>query len=845
MELLRKSSLPTPLFPERLVSEHSTFDILVSSGITWVASGADLCYALMMYGARTGVPLCVGLSIGVLIALLTSDFSWQPSVRRCPAVALSEPSVPQPVVDYVDNAEHWKVVVKKPPSTQPNAHQDVPHPGNQLIRARYAATELGIREKLIVVVLGQSSLSVALNASIGRHVPRVQLFFENSRIDAELATMANISPYRPNGQHAHVSILNSIFNQSFHENYDWFLLIPDTSYVNPFRLNDIVNHVNWNVPRVLGVANAEGNCMLQGGILLSNPALQSLIQQRHLCNSIVKPSDPEALEQCIRHATNLSCSDYVENYDYRWWKVEDSGEAGGASAVHDRVLTLSKYSGFNESLTVSPLLSDADARTLHEHFVRVEIAKLDEEIKKLDEESRQLGLANVDGPSWPTAVPAYSKAPNRYQVPKWEYFEGNVIFRNKPNQNVEPLEGNDFLDVKEVTAVAKAKVAEDPSSQGLTFVRLRNGYRIFDPRRGMDYMVDLVYRSSDDLAGDAELIVKRVHVCRPIVNTKIMHQVPYVKEDTDVTVVVPIQSTDDVAAFRKFARRHRDLCVSSPVDSRQTRIAVVMRGVDAAAARTVGSELGEIKATCKSWQMDTTILLLRSEKRSLFAVAALDAAVDHYGNQMIYLYLSPYADFQKEFYDRIRINTIKHFQIYVPIPFSEFHPQIVNAYNVLTDYEDKIAAGKSDSGSLADNMFIDNEQPVVDRLKRLNMMADKKKAEKPLVVHKDQGAFDTNDFSVFAVYGDDYVQMLDVFREKHGEDALTNMLDLAPMFISHPSIHILRAVEPTLRLRYRPKVCSNRLPTADYARCVLSRSETLATKAQLAKIIFSHLSGKS
>ncbi|KAK0417201.1 hypothetical protein QR680_012876 [Steinernema hermaphroditum] len=758
----------------------------------------------MVYGARTGVPLLVGLSIGVVLALLTSDFSWQHSsfVRRCPAGLFSGPAIAESPTDYVDNAEHWKVVVKKLPMVQPNSHQNAPHPESKVVRARFAATELGIREKLIVIILGQSSLSVALNASIGRHVPRVQLFVETSRIDAEMATMSNIVPYRPNGQHAHVSIFNSIFNQTLHENYDWFFVIPDTSYVNPFRLNDIVNHVNWNVPRVLGAANSDGNCMLQGGILLSNPAMQSLIQQRHLCHSIVKPSDHEALELCIRHATNLSCSNFVKKYDYRWWKVEDGGDAAGASAVHDRVLTLSKYPGFNESLTVSQLLSDADARSLHEHFVRVEITKIDEEIKLLDLESRDLSLANVDGPSWPTAIPSYSKAPNRYQVSKWEYFTETEIFRNKPNQNVEPLDGNDLLDIKEVIAAAKEMVLKDYSTKDLSFFGLRNGYRLFDPRRGMDYMVDLIYRFSDDLNGESESVVKRIHLCRPIVNTRLMHQVPYVKEDTDVTVVIPVQSSDDATALRKFIRRHRDLCISSPVDNRQTRIAVVLRGIDPTTARLIGSDLSDLKATCKSWQMDTTLLLLRSEVKSFFTIAALDAAVDHYGNQMIYLYLSPYADFHKEFYDRIRINTIKHFQVYVPIAFSEFHPQIVNAYNILMESEDKMASGKSDSANLADNMFIDNEQPVIERLRRLNAMSsDKNKLEKVLLVHKDQGSFDTNDFSVFSIYGDDYVQMRDSFREKYGEGAMFNMLDLAPMFTGHSSFHLLRAVEPGLRLR--------------------------------------------
>lgn len=82
----------------------------------------------------------------------------------------------------------------------------------QVIRAGFAATELGIREKLVVILLGQSSLMVALNASIGRYVPHLQLFADISRIDGDIAILPNLIPYRLNGHHSHIPVLSLIFN---------------------------------------------------------------------------------------------------------------------------------------------------------------------------------------------------------------------------------------------------------------------------------------------------------------------------------------------------------------------------------------------------------------------------------------------------------------------------------------------------------------------------------------------------------------------------------------------------------------------------------------------------------
>jgi hypothetical protein len=85
-------------------------------------------------------------------------------------------------------------------------------------------------------MLAQSALSVAINSSIGQHVPRMQIYADASRIDNDMSTLENLQPYRlneVNGQRAHMHILNSIFDLALHESYDWFFFMPDTTYVNP------------------------------------------------------------------------------------------------------------------------------------------------------------------------------------------------------------------------------------------------------------------------------------------------------------------------------------------------------------------------------------------------------------------------------------------------------------------------------------------------------------------------------------------------------------------------------------------------------------------------------------
>uniref|UniRef100_A0A914C519 Hexosyltransferase n=1 Tax=Acrobeloides nanus TaxID=290746 RepID=A0A914C519_9BILA len=806
----------------------------------------------MVYGARTGVPLGLGLLLGLSITniLFTVD---EITPQQCSNFDSEQPN-------YVDNSEHWKVHLER--TISPPANSQVQ--SGKVARARFAATELGIREKLIVIVLGQSTLSVALNTTIGKHVPKVHVFADISRIDADMSALGNLSPYKPNGQHAHVHILNGIFNWTYHQNYDWFFILPDTTYANPFELMRFVNSINWNEPKAIGRSDSEDKCILQAGILLSNPAMQLLIQQRHLCNAIVTTSDNTAFEMCIKHVTNLSCVHTYQGHTFQWWQVKESGESD--SAIHDRVQWFSSSREFNMSLTVSPLLSELDVVSLHEHFVHVEISRIDEEIAKITEEIEGHSEEIDEGPAWPVGIPSPIKPPNRYQVPIWEYFTETEIFKNEPNQNVRPLMGNDALDIREIVIAARKKVEEDFEGfdeeisdrfdkQTMEFVKLRSGYRVFNALRGMEYVVDLEYKKiplEEAELDDEKIILKRIHLCRPIHHTKLLHEVPYVKEDTDITLVVPVESGDHVHAARSLMVRHLHLCKSeSTVDTRQTRLVIAVRSITAFSVRELSDDLMELKKRCKTWTTDTALLLLRPNNELMIEAAALDEAIDHFGQQMIYVLLTPHADYQREFLDRVRINTIRRFQVFFPIPFAEFNPLIVHADQVLN----KIAANRDsrnhpnepnlqqDTAVQAEDhevsLKLNNRESLNERLHRLNVAFPPPDPLKQIKVHKDHGLFDSNDFSMVSLYGSDYLAMRHRFEEKFAEGA--KLMDLSSMFLGQNEVHMLRAIEPGLRIRYHPRMCSPDLATADLARCMLSQKQTLGTKAQLANVVFSNL----
>ncbi|PAV81849.1 hypothetical protein WR25_01417 [Diploscapter pachys] len=777
-----------------------------------------------MGSARTSLPLICGFLVGMTLTLILVT-SRQVENFDTPC---AEAYISAPMREYKDVSGDW--VVHQDPMPAPPPNQDATP---KVIRTRFAATELGTREKLMVAVLAESSLAVTTNTTLGRHFPNLQMFADSSRIDGDLATLTNLISYKLNGQKPHALILSSLFNLTVHESYDWMLLMTDSAYINPFAIWRYVNSVNWNNPVLIGLpaSDGSGRCRLDTGILISNPALQTLIHQRHICNTLASgstDSDQLTFEKCLQVATNLTCQTEYQNYPYSVW-----GEASG-KAAHDYIGQWSEIPGFNDSVAVPQLLSDADARSLHDHFVRVELARLDEEIDEMEELHVRMtdALHTEESPSWPPAVPGFSKPPNRYQVSTWEFFTMKDIFRSEPNQNVRPLEGKDRDDVMEVLNAARKYV--ETKAPELEFVQLRNGYRVFDPRRGMDYMIDLTYRNSDD-----EIVERRVHLNRFIASTQLLSQVPYVKEDTDLTIVVPVADETEVMPTRKLLARHARLCTAATEETRKTRIVVVVFSpVEAHSTKSIADDLEELKRRCKRSFLEADVLTIKRPSSQVrdpaappppnqneppktpddiltpaaIASAALDETIDRYGPNTMFLLLPAYADVQKEFLDRVRINTIKHYQVFFPIPFVEFHPTIAGM-----DMDEKEAG---------------QVNPVERRDAALAMLRDgaPAKRKRPLIVQKDHGRFDSLDFSCISVYGVDYLTARSKLSGRR--------IDLVSLFLAQSDIHIMRVIEPTLRFRYHPRNCDLDIDEDDASRCVASKRENVAAKDQLAKLIY-------
>ncbi len=168
-------------------------------------------------------------------------------------------------------------------------------------------------------------------------------------------------------------------------------------------------------------------------------------------------------------------------------------------------------------------------------------------------------------------------------------------------------------------------------------------------------------------------------------------------------------------------------------------------------------------------------------------------------------------------------------QVFFPIPFVEYHPEIVAHAE-----SDLKSAGRRAHDAAAPGVHPVRRDHASDDDVDLHLPREGKSSHpsRPLVVHKDQGHFDAGDLSIVGVYGSDFVTC-----RTRLADPGAQLLDVSSLFVAQSDLHLLRAVEPALRIRFHVRSCDPALLDADYARCLISRREGLASKAQLAALL--------
>lgn len=740
-------------------------------------------YPLLLGLLRPALPLILGLSIGCSLSLLR--VSWiQEDENPCADNILR--------IHGLRPGQQGPLIHDLKPRIIPYSRK--PHtPHKKVLRTRYIQSELGFRERLSVVVLSSrstlTSLATAVNRTLSRHVGRL-LFFTGARGPKTPSGMEVVS----HGDERPVWVMyHTLRYMEMHllSTYDWFYISQDDTFTNGFHLQEFVSHLSPGPAVYIGrpmefIGGQEGwrYCHGGSGYLLSRAALLSLGPHLDFCRSDILSSRPdEWLGRCLQDTLGIAC---VAEYQGLRFVSYDLPRNADVENIAETLL--------GSALSVHPVKDALVMYNLQRKLSQIRLDRTYSRIQRLQSEIRNLSSFTPDGDSglsWPMGVNPPFSPTSRFDLLTWEYFTELHTFSCPDGAPKCPLQGVWLLDVQQVLEEALDQLNQRYLPWlHFTKRRLLNGYRRFDPTRGMEYTLDLLLDATTE-RGHVGVITKRLSLLRPLGLVEIL-PMPYVTEATRVQLVLPLMPSDTghIAGFL-------DAFATNLLDPQENVALTVLLVYDMGSSGQEKDVFEEVRGMLSELERRYTFLRLElsSVRTGLPSqVRLMEVVSKKHSVDTLFFLVSVWSEVTAEALNRCRMNAIAAWQVFSPVHYQEYSPDVSrHGFSVPQSAE---------------------------------FLRD--------------GHFDRLSSSEFCFYNSDFMtarsRMAAEVQEE--EDEENGDLELLELFLRHSELHVFRALEPALVQRFSLNKCSTHLSGEGYHRCVLSNMEALGSRVHLAMALF-------
>ncbi|XP_039247931.2 chondroitin sulfate synthase 2-like [Styela clava] len=720
-----------------------------------------------------------------------------------------------PAEPIYDSFEDFEPRIITDPGLKPRI--DLSANKKKVVRTRFISTELGIREKLYVGVLTSTdklqSLGVAFNKTAAHILQKVEFY---------VAAVSDMENQSKNPKYMVTKMLKGdtmvhrlyeMISNMLEENkdtYDWFFIVKDNVYVQGERLDNLVSHISINrilymgMPHVTNIdSQSISYCSMDNGILLSRLLLVTLLPNLQKCANEGSMSDPSVwLGNCIHQTFDgrIKCSTEQDGQNFFSYtiseKMFDPERVGGTS--------------FRESLTVGNVETPPMFYKLHRQISQFEIELASKEIEAIQREIEFINTKLPDSDkqtSWPIGINPPFKPTNRWDIIVWDYFTEEYTLTCPGEVPKCELSGIDKLDVQNILQIAMERLNDkyNPQKIVLEKKKLLNGYRRFDPQRGMEYTLDLLLNAMvEGEKGEIE-INHRVHLLRPLSQVEII-PMPYVTEATRIRMILPI-TADQKSNFDAFIQRF----ASAYLDADENIELSVVFIYDPSDAQRIHDDdvFGDVKQKLQEYETkyhkkkpagNAKLIPWVSIKTEVPSqLKTMDVVAKKHPMDALFFLTSVNVVLDTEFLNRCRMNAVQGWQTFFPVPFAQYNTDIV--------FKDK---------------------PI----------------PKDIEIKPSYGHFDLYSFDEVCFYNSDYMAARNKLSEfisdsdnNAGKDPM-DTLDIYKLLVKYSELHVFRAVEPQLKRHYSHRQCNSRSGEDLYQKCERSNAESLASRTQLAMELF-------
>lgn len=261
----------------------------------------------------------IGFTVGLVLTICMPDHAWQIVEQECPETTASSNN-PNRMQPMADDFEPRLNLANKPMAAKKMV--------KNIIRPRYYSSELGIREKLFIGVLTSqqniNTLATAFNRTAAHLIGKIKYFInaaDNVRTNFQLKNIVGFTDSRDHLKPFH--ILKYIADNYLDE-YDFFLLTTDNTYVNVPKLLEKLNHISISYDVYIGQTRdaAEmvdsdernrmddinrGYCDLNAGIVLSSGLIRKIRANLDWCvRNAATNFDSLNIGRCVKYSSKIT-----------------------------------------------------------------------------------------------------------------------------------------------------------------------------------------------------------------------------------------------------------------------------------------------------------------------------------------------------------------------------------------------------------------------------------------------------------------------------------------------------------------------------------------------------------
>ncbi|XP_054031303.1 chondroitin sulfate synthase 2 isoform X2 [Dryobates pubescens] len=710
--------------------------------------------SLVLSVLRPAGPVAIGISLGFTLSLLSVTWVEEPCGRPPRPAAAARPRPDGGPAPPLGPGNTNGNAARRPNAVPPGLGADSweprvvpyrpPSPGRaakKAIRTRYISTELGMRQRLFVGVLTSKStlntLGVAVNRTLAHRLERLVYFTgTRGRKMPHGMTVVTHSDERPIwNMYQTIRYLLDHYVNDF----DWFFMVQDDTYTEAHRISRLVAHLSIDTHLYLGRPEEFIGGDTEGRYCYGG---FGYLLSRSLLLLL-----QQHLESCRNDILSARPDEWL------------------GRCIID-------YTGIN---------------CAEEHELEIQNAS-------------SLSADGDHGATWPVGIPPPFQPKTRFEVLRWDYFTEEQVYACMDGSPKCELRGADLADVADVVATAMEEL--NRKYQPVLHIRkqqLVNGYRRFDPTRGMEYTLDLQVEVVTQ-KGHSRSVTKRVHLVRPLSEVEII-PMPYVTEASRINVILPLTAHD-----RDHAARFLEAYAAAAFESSENAVLTFLFIYDPFEAQQVTQNdiFAHVKAQITEYErkyVEVKIPWISVKTDAPSQIKVMDIISKKHPVDTLFFVAGVGTEVTVDFLNRCRMNTINNWQVFFPIHFQGYNPAI--AYH--------------------------NQVPPA-----------------TLDLLRDAGRFDRDVFHEACFYNADYMaartRMVGDVQEN--EDILET-LDIYDMFIKYSNLHVFRAVEPALLQHYRHQACNPRLSEEIYHRCVQSSLEGVGSRSQLAMVLFEQEQGNS